>query len=139
MSEIKFKPDKIYLNPGELKIMVGGKELLHAKDVKLHISPDQEPTDYIAQEQPASNIWEGEVAFEVVGDTIREMMSGKYDVIILQEVGKLPRKMKKTLHSKRMTKWKRKVASYIKRRQIRIHDAEMVVGHDHIEIIKVTN
>ena len=62
--------------------------------------------------------------------------SAKLDVTIEQKVGKLPRKMKKALHSKRMTKWKRKVASYINRRQIRIHDAEMVVTPDQFDTQK---
>ena len=128
MSEIKFNADKAFIKPGELKIMVGGKELMHANGLKLHISPDQEPTDHSALEQPVSKIWEGEVSVQETGDAIREMindMSGKYDVIIKQDVGKLPRKMKKALHSKRMTKWKRKVAAYVSRRQIRIHDSEI--------------
>jgi hypothetical protein len=37
-----------------------------------------------------------------------------------------------------MSKWKRKVASYINRRQIRIHDAEMVVTHDQFDTLKAT-
>jgi hypothetical protein len=59
-------------------------------------------------------------------------------VTIEQKVGKLPRKMKKALHSKRMTKWKQKVASYINRRQIRIHDAEMVVTPEQQEMLRAT-
>ena len=67
-----------------------------------------------------------------------DMMRGKMDVTIEQKVGKLPRKMKKAIHSKRMTKWKRKVAAYINRRQIRIHDAEMVVTPDQFDTLKAT-
>jgi hypothetical protein len=67
-------------------------------------------------------------------DGIKDFIGGfipdKFDVIIGQEVGKLPRKMKKAIHSKRMSKWKHKVASYINRHQIHIHDAEMVIRHE---------
>lgn len=67
-----------------------------------------------------------------------DMMSGKWDVTIEHKVGKLPRKMKKALHSKRMSKWKRKVAAYINRRQIRIHDAEMVVTKEQQDVLSAT-
>ena len=72
------------------------------------------------------------------GDVLRDLLNGqeKWDVTIGQEVGKLPRKMKKALHSKRMTKWKHKVASYINRREVRIHDAEMVVTPDHFDTLE---
>ena len=74
------------------------------------------------------------------GDVLRDLLNGKekWDVTIGQEVGKLPRKMKKAIRSKRMTKWKHKVASYINRRQIRIHDAEMVVTPDQFDTLKAT-
>ena len=74
------------------------------------------------------------------GDVLRDLLNGKekWDVTIGQDVGKLPRKMKKAIHSKRMTKWKRKVAAYISRRQIRIHDAEMVVTPDQFDTLKAT-
>ena len=75
------------------------------------------------------------------GDVLRDLLNGKekWDVTIGQEVGKLPRKMKKAIHSKRMTKWKRKVAAYISRRQVRIHDAEMVVNRPNcLDTLKAT-
>ena len=74
------------------------------------------------------------------GDVLRDLLNGKekWDVTIGQEVGKLPRKMKKALHSKRMSKWKHKAASYINRRQVRIHDAEMVVTPDQFDTLKAT-
>ena len=75
---------------------------------------------------------------QALRDMWNDMMRGKMDVTIGQEVGKLPRKMKKALHSKRMSKWKHKVASYISRRQVRIHDAEMVVTPDQFDTLKAT-
>ena len=46
--------------------------------------------------------------------------------------------VKKALHSNRMSKWKQKMASYISRRQVRIHDAEMVVTLDQFDTLKAT-
>ena len=140
MSEIKLNADKIAIKPGAIKIMVGDK-VLQASSVKLHIDHDHEHSDHSVWEQPVSKIYEGELTVQNTGDAIRDIlndMNGKYDVIIKQELGKLPRKMKKALHSKRMTKWRCKVASYINRRQIRIRDAEMVVTIEQQETLQAT-
>lgn len=63
------------------------------------------------------------------GDMLRDILNEKkkFDVIIRREVGKLPRKMKKALNSNRITKWKRKVAAYISRHQIHLHDVAVEV------------
>jgi len=42
MSDIVFKPDKILVKPGEIKLLVDGKVIVHAKGVKIHI---QEPAN----------------------------------------------------------------------------------------------
>lgn len=142
MGEIEFKPDAIAVGPSTIKIMVGDK-VLQANDVKLHIGHDQGTKDDGAWEQPISKSWDitGHAMFgpkDGMRDFILGVMPDKFDVTIWQEVGKLPRKMKKAIHSKRMSKWKHKAASYISRRQIRIHDAEMVVTPEQQETLKAT-
>ena len=142
MREIEFKPDAIAVGPSTIKIMVGDK-VLQASGVKLHVGHDQDTKDSGAWEQPISKSWDitGHAMSgpkDGMRDFILGVMPDKFDVTIGQEVGKLPRKMKKALHSKRMTKWKHKVASYISRRQVRIHDAEMVVTPDQFDTLKAT-
>ena len=127
------------------KIMVGGQVVGIAKEAKFSISEDDASTKefsdtwrtpYIKQSWDISC----DAMVRDAGDVLHDLLNGKekWDVTIGQEVGKLPRKMKKALHSKRMTKWKRKVASYINRRQVRIHDAEMVVTLDQFDTLKAT-
>ena len=141
MSKLEFKPDAIAVGPSTIKIMVGDK-VLQASGVKLHIGHDQDTKDSGAWEQPISKSWDitGNAMVRDAGDVLRDLLNGKekWDVTIGQEVGKLPRKMKKAIRSKRMTKWKRKMAAYINRRQIRIHDAEMVVTPDQFDTLKAT-
>ena len=141
MSKLEFKPDAIAVGPSTIKIMVGDK-VLQASGVKLHIGHDQGTKDSGAWEQPISKSWDitGNAMVRDAGDVLHDLLNGKekWDVTIGQEVGKLPRKMKKAIRSKRMTKWKRKVAAYINRRQIRIHDAEMVVTPDQFDTLKAT-
>ena len=141
MSELEFKPDAIAVGPSTIKIMVGDK-VLQASGVKLHIGHDQDTKDSGAWEQPISKSWDisCDAMVRDAGDVLRDLLTGKekWDVIIGQKVGKLPRKMKKAIHSKRMSKWKHKAASYISRRQIRIHDAEMVVTPDQFDTLKAT-
>ncbi len=142
MGEIEFKPDAIAVGPSTIKLMVGGK-VLQANGVKLHIGHDQDTKDDGAWEQPISKSWgiTGHAMFgpkDGMRDFILGVMQDKFDVTIEQKVGKLPRKMKKAIHSKRMTKWKHKVVAYINRRQIRIHDAEMVVTPEQQETLKAT-
>ena len=129
---------------GNLRIMVGGQVVgMSAKPIHI-VTENYTNAEAIAE---AADI---KRSFEITGNAIvqepsqalrdmfNDMMCGKMDVTIEQKVGKLPRKMKKALHSKRMTKWKRKVASYNNRRQIRIHDAEMVVTPDQFDTLKAT-
>ena len=67
-----------------------------------------------------------------------------WDVRMEHKPGRMPRKMKKAHRSdyKRNTKWKRKVANYLRRLSITLHDAEIVVSQDHFDslsaLIKAT-
>ena len=128
-----------------LRIMVGGQVVGMAKEAKLSIAEDDASTKEFSDTWRTPDIkqsWDitGNAMVRDAGDVLRDLLNGKekWDVTIGQEVGKLPRKMKKALHSKRMTKWKRKVAAYISRRQVRIHDAEMVVTPDQFDTLKAT-
>ena len=130
--------------PGKISIMVDGQVVgMTAKPIHI-VTENYTKAEAIAE---AADI---KRSFEITGNAIvaepsqalrdmwNDMMRGKMDVTIGQDVGKLPRKMKKALHSKRMSKWKQKVASYISRRQVRIHDAEMVVTPDQFDTLKST-
>ena len=128
-----------------LRIMVGGQVVGMAKEAKFSISEDDASTKEFSDPWRTPDIKQSwDISCDAMvrdsGDVLRDLLNGKekWDVTIGQEVGKLPRKMKKALHSKRMTKWKRKVASYISRRQVRIHDAEMVVTPDQFDTLKAT-
>lgn len=128
-----------------LRIMVGGQVVGMAKEAKFSIAEDDASTKEFSDPWRTPDIkqsWDitGNAMVRDAGDVLRDLLNGKekWDVTIGQEVGKLPRKMKKALHSKRMTKWKRKVAAYINRRQIRIRDAEMVVTPDQFDTLKAT-
>jgi hypothetical protein len=127
------------------KIMVGGQVVGMAKEAKFSIAEDDASTKESSDPWRTPNIkqsWDISCGAMVqdAGDVLRDLLNGKekWDVTIGQEVGKLPRKMKKALHSNRMTKWKQKVASYINRRQIRIRGAEMVVSPEQQETLKAT-
>lgn len=122
------------IHGGIFKIMVGGKVVGMAESAQLNLSEDDASTKEFSDPWRTHNIKQslditGNAVIQNAGDVLRDMINGKqkWDVTIGQEVGKLPRKMKKALHSKRMIKWRRKVETYINRRQILIHDAEMVV------------
>ena len=128
-----------------LRIMVGGQVVGMAKEAKFSISEDDTSTKEFSDPWRTPDIKQSwdiscDAMVRDAGDVLRDLLNGKekWDVTIGQEVGKLPRKMKKALHSKRMTKWKHKVASYINRRQIRIRDAEMVVTPDQFDTLKAT-
>lgn len=128
-----------------LRIMVGGQVVGMAKEVKFSIAEDDASTKEFSDPWRTPDIKQSwdiscDAMVRDAGDVLRDLLNGKekWDVTIGQEVGKLPRKMKKAIHSKRMTKWKRKVASYINRRQIRIREAEMVVTPDQFDTLKVT-
>ena len=128
-----------------LRIMVGGQVVGMAKEAKFSIAEDDASTKEFSDPWRTPDIkqsWDitGNAMVRDAGDVLRDLLNGKekWDVAIGQEVGKLPRKMKKALRSKRMMKWKHKAASYINRRQIRIHDAEMVLTPDQFDTLKAT-
>ena len=128
-----------------LRIMVGGQVVGMAKEAKFSIAEDDASTKEFSDPWRTPDIKQSwdiscDAMVRDAGDVLRDLLNGKekWDVTIGQEVGKLPRKMKKAIHSKRMTKWKRKVAAYISRRQVRIHDAEMVVTPDQFDTLKAT-
>ena len=131
-----------------VRIMIGGKVVGFAESAQFTFAEDDESTNEFSKHlsEPFTHdikqSWDISCGAMVrdAGDVVRDLLNGKekWDVTIGQEVGKLPRKMKKALHSKRMTKWKHKVASYINRRQIRIRDGEMVVTPDQFDTLKAT-
>ena len=131
--------------PGKISIMVDGQVVGMAKEAKFSIAEDEASTKEFSDPWRTPDIKQSwdiscDAMVRDAGDVLRDLLNGKekWDVTIGQEVGKLPRKMKKALHSKRMSKWKQKVASYISRRQVRIHDAEMVVTPDQFDTLKAT-
>ena len=128
-----------------LRIMVGGQVVGMAKEAKFSIAEDEASTKEFSDPWRTPDIKQSwdiscDAMVRDAGDVLRDLLNGKekWDVTIGQEIGKLPRKMKKAIHSKRMSKWKQKVASYISRRQLRIHDAEMVVTPDQFDTLKAT-
>ena len=128
-----------------LRIMVGGQVVGMAKEAKFSIAEDEASTKEFSYPWRTPDIKQSwdiscDAMVRDAGDVLRDLLNGKekWDVTIGQEIGKLPRKMKKAIHSKRMSKWKQKVASYISRRQLRIHDAEMVVTPDQFDTLKAT-
>ena len=128
--------------PGKISIMVDGQVVgMSAKPIHI-VTENYTKAEAIAEAADIKQSWDisCDAMVRDAGDVLRDLLNGKekWDVTIGQEVGKLPRKMKKAIHSKRMTKWKHKVAAYINRRQIRIHDAEMVVTPDQFDTLKAT-
>ena len=128
--------------PGKISIMVDGQVVgMSAKPIHI-VTENYTKAEAIAEATDIKQSWDisCDAMVRDAGDVLRDLLNGKekWDVTIGQEVGKLPRKMKKAIHSKRMTKWKRKVAAYISRRQVRIHDAEMVVTPDQFDTLKAT-
>lgn len=128
-----------------VRIMIGDKVVGFAESAQLTFAEDEASTKEFSDPWRTPDIKQSwdiscDAMVRDAGDVLRDLLNGKekWDVTIGQEVGKLPRKMKKALHSKRMTKWKHKVASYISRRQVRIHDAEMVVTPDQFDTLKAT-
>ena len=128
-----------------VRIMIGDKVVGFAESAQLTFAEDDASTKEFSDPWRTPDIKQSwdiscDAMVRDAGDVLRDLLNGKekWDVTIGQEVGKLPRKMKKALHSKRMSKWKHKVASYISRRQVRIHDAEMVVTPDQFDTLKAT-
>ena len=125
--------------------MIGDKVVGFAESAQLTFAEDDASTKEFSDPWRTPDIKQSwdiscDAMVRDAGDVLRDLLNGKekWDVTIGQEVGKLPRKMKKALHSKRMSKWKQKLASYISRRQVRIHDAEMVVTPDQFDTLKAT-
>ena len=114
-----------------IKIMMGG-QVVGLSDKPIHITlTNQTKAEPVINTFGASKAWEisAQAMIQEPGDMLRDILNEKqkFDVIIGREIGKLPRKMKKALHSKRMTKWKQRVAEYISRRQIHLHDVAVEV------------
>lgn len=63
-----------------------------------------------------------------------------FDVELQRKLGRMPRKMKKAYRSghPRNTKWKRKVANYLRRMTITIPDAEIVITREQYDRLSVT-
>ena len=111
--------------------MMGG-QVVGLSDKPIHITPvNQTKAEPVIKPFGASKAWEisAQAMIQEPSDMLRDILNEKkkFDVIIRQEVGKLPRKMKKALNSNRMTKWKRKVAAYISRHQTHLHDVAIKI------------
>lgn len=136
------------MNPSEIKIMVGGKVVGRAERAIVTLADDTESLT-----KKMSDPWRVpgfEQKFEIAGNAIvrnigdsnmqslRDMSDGKFDVVIRQQIGHLPRKMKKAKKTfyRPMTKWKRKLAAYINRRSIKIRNAEMVITSKQKDAIR---
>ena len=131
--------------PGKISIMVGGQVVGMAKDVKLSIAEDDASTKEFSDPWRTPYIKQSwniscDAMVRDAGDVLRDLLNGKekWDVAIGQEVGKLPRKMKKALHSKRMTKWKRKAICYRRRHVTMLNAAEVVVTKKDQETLTAT-
>ena len=131
--------------PGKISIMVGGQVVGMAKDVKLSIAEDDASTKEFSDPWRTPYIKQSwniscDAMVRDAGDVLRDLLNGKekWDVAIGQEVGKLPRKMKKALHSKRMTKWKRKAICYRRRHVTMLNAAEVVVTKQDQETLTAT-
>ena len=92
--------------PGKISIMVGGQVVGMAKEAKFSIAEDDASTKEFSDPWRTPDIkqsWDitGNAMVRDAGDVLRDLLNGKekWDVTIGQEVGKLPRKMKKALHS----------------------------------------
>lgn len=130
------------MRAGNLRISVGDKVVGLAKSAQFTIAEDdiklkkQSEPWRMPDIRQSCNITGNAMIMEP-DDVLRGLLNdkGTWDVTIERNVGKLPRKMKKALRSQCMTKWKRKVLAYMSRRQIRIHNAEMVIRDEQIEIL----
>lgn len=127
------------MGAGNLRIFVGDKVVGLAKSAQISIAEDDIKLKKQSEPWRMPDIrqsWNitGNAMIKELDDEVRDLLNdkGKWDVTIERNVGKLPRKMKKALHSWCMTKWKRKVLAYMSRRQIHIHDAEMVIRQENL-------
>ena len=121
----------IIKTPGKISIMVGA-QVVGLSDKPIHITPaNQTKAEPVIKPFRASKAWEisAQAMIQEPSDMLRDILNEKkkFDVIIRREIGHLPRKMKKTLNSNRMTKWKCKVAAYISRNHTHLHDVAVKV------------
>ena len=140
----------IIKTPGKISIMVGGNVVGVAESAKLTFTDDIEPSAKDDHYHNATHDSEQSFGFVCGGivsepnqaqrDLMRDFLKGTIDVIIRQELGRLPRKLKKAKRSDylRMTKWKRKLMTHIHRGSIKIRNAEMVVTPDQREKLRAT-
>jgi len=138
----------IIKTPGKISIMVGGKVVGVAESAKLTFADDTEPSAKDDRWRNATHDSEQSFGFVCGGivsepnqaqrDLMHDFLKGTIDVIIRQELGHLPRKLKKAKRSdyRRMTKWKRKLMAHIHRGSIKIRNAEMVVTPDDQEKLR---
>ena len=116
-----------------IKIMMGG-QVVGLSDKPIHITPaNQTKAEPVIKPFGASKAWEisAQAMIQEPSDVLRGLLGDKqkFDVTIMRELsGRLPRKMKKALHSKRMSKWKQRVVEYINRHQIHLHDVALEVA-----------
>lgn len=79
---------------------------------------------------------------EAPSDELMELMKKpiKWDVKLQRQLGRMPRKMKKAHRSDypRNTKWKRKVANYLRRMTIYLRNGELVVTEEQFNRLSVT-
>ena len=138
----------IIKTPGKISIMVGGKVVGVSESAKLTFTDDTEPNAKDDHHHSATHDSEQSFCLKCGGivsepsqsmrDMIRDFLKGTIDMIIRQELGHLPRKLKKAKRSdyRRMTKWKRKLMAHIYRGSTKIHNAEMVVTPDDQEKLR---
>lgn len=79
---------------------------------------------------------------EKPSDELMELMKNppKWDVKIQRQLERMPRKMKKAHRSDypRNTKWKRKVANYLRRMTIYLRNGELVVTEEQLNRLSAT-
>ena len=130
-----------------LRIMVGGQVVGMAKEAKFSIVEDDASTKEFSDPWRTPDIKQSwdiscDAMVRDAGDVLRDLLNGKekWDVTIGQEVGKLPRKMKKANRSDypRNTKWKRKVANYLRRMTTYLCNGELVVTEEQFNRLSAT-
>lgn len=135
--------------PGKISIMVGGQVVGMAKEAKFSIAEDDASTNEFSDPWRTPDIKQSwdiscDAMVRDAGNVMRDLLNGKekWDVTIGQEVGKMPRKMKKAYRMsdryQRDTKWKRKAKAYARRFVYRLPDAEMVVTREQMGVLEAT-
>lgn len=129
--------------------MVGGQVVGMAKEAKFSIAEDDASTNEFSDPWRTPDIKQSwdiscDAMVRDAGNVMRDLLNGKekWDVTIGQEVGKMPRKMKKAYRMsdryQRDTKWKRKAKAYARRFVYRLPDAEMVVTREQMGVLEAT-